>query len=340
MVRRSAPVGRAVVTAERVWEALAEIPDPEIPVISLDTSAWSSRSRSTRRAFGSSSRPPSWAARRSTRCGGRWRRRWSRSAASRRSTSCWTTPGRPTGSRPKGARSCARRASRPAAARQVAGGPRQLQRAVHRCPYCGSTETRLDNIFGPTPCRSVRYPSYAAAVSSSSRRSERRHVGERELVVRGLLHLVRRTIDVIRSRSGRRASACFSATSRLAQNVITWVTPVSWLESISSPSSLDLAQPRRHRLSRDAGEPDHVLVPPTRGRHPYVHAVSLVSAVERQDRTGCGSAATTTTAFPDGGPRLRSDLVTNRTREAHRELRGSSSLSRSSSPARSSWRTR
>ena len=33
----------------------------------------------------------------------------------------------------------------------------QLQQAVHRCPYCGSAETRLDNIFGPTPCRSVRY---------------------------------------------------------------------------------------------------------------------------------------------------------------------------------------
>ncbi|HZG35993.1 MAG TPA: 1,2-phenylacetyl-CoA epoxidase subunit PaaD [Gaiellaceae bacterium] len=33
----------------------------------------------------------------------------------------------------------------------------QLSRAAHRCPYCGSTETRLDNIFGPTPCRSVRY---------------------------------------------------------------------------------------------------------------------------------------------------------------------------------------
>ena len=33
----------------------------------------------------------------------------------------------------------------------------QLQQAVHRCPYCGSTETRLDNIFGPTPCRSLRY---------------------------------------------------------------------------------------------------------------------------------------------------------------------------------------
>ena len=33
----------------------------------------------------------------------------------------------------------------------------QLQSQVFRCPYCGSTETRLDNIFGPTPCRSIRY---------------------------------------------------------------------------------------------------------------------------------------------------------------------------------------
>ncbi len=33
----------------------------------------------------------------------------------------------------------------------------QLQRSVFRCPYCGSTETRLENIFGPTPCRSLRY---------------------------------------------------------------------------------------------------------------------------------------------------------------------------------------
>ena len=33
----------------------------------------------------------------------------------------------------------------------------QLQRGSFRCPYCGSTETRLENIFGPTPCRSLRY---------------------------------------------------------------------------------------------------------------------------------------------------------------------------------------
>ena len=42
---------------------------------------------------------------------------------------------------------------------RAAGEPTlvQLERAVFRCPYCGSTETRLDNIFGPTPCRSIRY---------------------------------------------------------------------------------------------------------------------------------------------------------------------------------------
>jgi ring-1,2-phenylacetyl-CoA epoxidase subunit PaaD len=40
-----------------------------------------------------------------------------------------------------------------------AGAPKlvQLQSQVHRCPYCGSTQTKLENIFGPTPCRSLRY---------------------------------------------------------------------------------------------------------------------------------------------------------------------------------------
>ncbi len=39
------------------------------------------------------------------------------------------------------------------------GGPQllQLQKAIHRCPYCGSTDTALENLFGPTPCRSLRY---------------------------------------------------------------------------------------------------------------------------------------------------------------------------------------
>jgi ring-1,2-phenylacetyl-CoA epoxidase subunit PaaD len=40
-----------------------------------------------------------------------------------------------------------------------AGAPTlvQLQSSAFRCPYCGSTRTRLENIFGPTPCRSLRY---------------------------------------------------------------------------------------------------------------------------------------------------------------------------------------
>jgi ring-1,2-phenylacetyl-CoA epoxidase subunit PaaD len=33
----------------------------------------------------------------------------------------------------------------------------QLQSKAFRCPYCGSMETRLENIFGPTPCRSIRW---------------------------------------------------------------------------------------------------------------------------------------------------------------------------------------
>ena len=33
----------------------------------------------------------------------------------------------------------------------------QLQSKAFRCPYCGSTKTRLENIFGPTPCRSIRW---------------------------------------------------------------------------------------------------------------------------------------------------------------------------------------
>jgi ring-1,2-phenylacetyl-CoA epoxidase subunit PaaD len=42
---------------------------------------------------------------------------------------------------------------RPAGAVQLV----DLQRGAFRCPYCGSTDTKLENIFGPTPCRSIRY---------------------------------------------------------------------------------------------------------------------------------------------------------------------------------------
>jgi ring-1,2-phenylacetyl-CoA epoxidase subunit PaaD len=32
-----------------------------------------------------------------------------------------------------------------------------LKAVAHKCPYCGSTDTTLENLFGPTPCRSLRY---------------------------------------------------------------------------------------------------------------------------------------------------------------------------------------
>jgi ring-1,2-phenylacetyl-CoA epoxidase subunit PaaD len=41
-----------------------------------------------------------------------------------------------------------------------AGTPTLIQlerRGSFACPWCGSTDTRLDNVFGPTPCRSLRY---------------------------------------------------------------------------------------------------------------------------------------------------------------------------------------
>ena len=28
---------------------------------------------------------------------------------------------------------------------------------VRACPYCGSTDTERDGLFGPTPCRDVRF---------------------------------------------------------------------------------------------------------------------------------------------------------------------------------------
>ena len=33
----------------------------------------------------------------------------------------------------------------------------QLERGPFRCPWCGSVDTKLENVFGPTPCRSLRY---------------------------------------------------------------------------------------------------------------------------------------------------------------------------------------
>ena len=147
-----------MVTAERVWEALGQIPDPEIPVISLvdlgvvktvavdgdrvrigftptfmGCPALDSMRRQMEDAVTAMGGEPqvdvllddSWSTDKITPAG----REKLRDA----------------GFAPPPARTA------------VAPTLLQLQRAVHRCPYCNSTETRLENIFGPTPCRSLRY---------------------------------------------------------------------------------------------------------------------------------------------------------------------------------------
>ena len=151
--------GSAVVTAEAVWEALAEIPDPEIPVISRrrpgrrEGRRGRGRARARRVHADVHGLP---CARDDARC--RWRRR---SATSAREPQVdvllddsWSTD-RIT---PEG-REKLREAGFAPPAPRAAQAPTlvQLQAKAFRCPYCGSTETRLDNIFGPTPCRSVRY---------------------------------------------------------------------------------------------------------------------------------------------------------------------------------------
>ncbi len=147
-----------MVTAQAVWEALAEIPDPEIPVISLvdlgvvksveiegehvrveftptfmgcpALEAMKGQIEAAIAGLGAESRvdvvlDDSWSTDRIT-AEGREKLRVAGFAP--------PTP--------------------------RAGGPTtlvQLRSKAFRCPYCNSTETRLDNIFGPTPCRSVRY---------------------------------------------------------------------------------------------------------------------------------------------------------------------------------------
>ena len=147
-----------MVTAERVWQALGEIPDPEIPVLSLvdlgvvrdvevaeervhveftptflgcpALEVMRDRMEEAVRALGGEPdvevvHDDPWSTDRIT---------------------------------PEGRRKLREAGFAPPAPRE-AGGPTLVQLRSHafRCPYCGSTETRLENLFGPTPCRSIRY---------------------------------------------------------------------------------------------------------------------------------------------------------------------------------------
>ena len=141
-----------------VWDALAEIPDPEIPVISLvdlgvikDVSIEESRVRIefTPTFMGCPALEP-------------MKRAMEEKVAELGAEAevkvvlddSWSTDRiTPEGREKLREAGFAPPAPRPAGKLDLV----QLRTGVFRCPYCGSTETRLENLFGPTPCRSIRY---------------------------------------------------------------------------------------------------------------------------------------------------------------------------------------
>ena len=145
-------------TAEQVWDALAEIPDPEIPVVSLvDLGVVKAvrvdgddvRVEFTPTFLGC----PALEVMRDAMAE-KVRALGAEPHVEVVLDDSWSTD-RIT---PAGREKLRASGFAPPAPR-AAGTPTliQLQSKVHRCPYCGSTDTRLDNIFGPTPCRSIRY---------------------------------------------------------------------------------------------------------------------------------------------------------------------------------------
>jgi ring-1,2-phenylacetyl-CoA epoxidase subunit PaaD len=151
-------VTRAAVTVDAVWSALEQIPDPEIPVISLvdlgvirDVSIEGTRVQVelTPTFLGC---PALEAMRRAID------ETISSLGAEPEVTvindDSWSTDRITSAGREK-----LRAAGFAPPAPRLAGPTTlvQLQSKAFRCPYCGSTETKLENIFGPTPCRSLRW---------------------------------------------------------------------------------------------------------------------------------------------------------------------------------------
>jgi ring-1,2-phenylacetyl-CoA epoxidase subunit PaaD len=147
-----------VVTADQVWDALAAIPDPEIPVLSLvdlgvvrDVEVEEGRVRVafTPTFLGCPALETMRAAMEE-----RIRDLGAEAQVDVVLDDSWSTDL----ITPEGREKLRESGFAPPAPRS-AGAPQlvQLQSRAFRCPYCGSTDTRLENIFGPTPCRSIRY---------------------------------------------------------------------------------------------------------------------------------------------------------------------------------------
>jgi ring-1,2-phenylacetyl-CoA epoxidase subunit PaaD len=147
-----------VVGEAQVWEALEEIPDPEIPVVSLvdlgvirsvDVENGHVRIEFTPTFLGCPALEVMKQAmeEKVTELG-------AEPKVEVISDDSWSTDRiTPAGREKLRAAGFAPPAPREASAPKLV----QLQANVFRCPYCGSTQTRLENIFGPTPCRSLRY---------------------------------------------------------------------------------------------------------------------------------------------------------------------------------------
>jgi ring-1,2-phenylacetyl-CoA epoxidase subunit PaaD len=152
--------GRAVVTvtAEQVWAAFEQIPDPEIPVVSLvdlgvirsvDVQDGHVHVEFTPTFLGCPALEAMKRALQETVAG-----LGAEADVKVVSDDSWSTDKiTPAGREKLRAAGFAPPAPREAQAPKLV----QLQSQVFRCPYCGSTETKLENIFGPTPCRSIRY---------------------------------------------------------------------------------------------------------------------------------------------------------------------------------------
>lgn len=146
-----------MVTTEQVWEALAEIPDPEIPIISLVelgvVKGVAVEDDSVRIDFTPTFMgcPALDAMRLAMEA--KVAELGARASVNVRLDDSWSTDDITAEGREK-----LRAAGFAPPAPRTAGKLELvlLQRGF-RCPYCGSTSTRLENLFGPTPCRSIRY---------------------------------------------------------------------------------------------------------------------------------------------------------------------------------------
>ena len=145
-------------TAEQVWAALAEIPDPEIPVISLvdlgvvkdvQVDGEHVRVDFTPTFLGC---PALETMRRAM--AERIEELGAKADVEVVLDDSWSTDR----ISPEGREKLRAAGFAPPAPRQAEPPTLvQLQRMPLRCPYCGSAETTLENLFGPTPCRSLRY---------------------------------------------------------------------------------------------------------------------------------------------------------------------------------------